>query len=197
MARPCACWTAARTETTFPLLTPRLELRRFVDADLGALEAIFGDARVMRYVGSEGKPLGREQLVRSQERVREHWGRHGFGPLACVERASGGLVGEAGLQLLEAGPDVELTYTFAQAAWGRGYATEAARAILSWGFGELDLPRIVAVVYPRNKASLHVLEKLAMTACGPRDCYGRRLASYALTAAEWHEAATVSARGDD
>ena len=71
-------------------------------------------------------------------------------------------MGEAGLQLLEAGPDVELGYTLARAAWGRGYATEAARAVLRWAFAGLRLPRVVAVADPANTASLRVLEKLGM-----------------------------------
>ena len=58
-----------------------------------------------------------------------------------VERASGRLVGEAGLQVLEAGPDVELTYTLARDAWGRGYATEAGARVLRWAFAGLRLPR--------------------------------------------------------
>jgi hypothetical protein len=94
-----------------PLRTSRLLLRRLTDGDVDELAAIFGDARVMRYVGACGRTLDRAQLADSQERVRAHWERHGFGPLACVELTSGRVIGEAGLQLLEAGPDVELTYT--------------------------------------------------------------------------------------
>ena len=76
-------------------------------------------------------------------------------------------MGEAGLQVLEAGPDVELGYTLARAAWGRGYATEAARAVLRWGFAGLRLPRVVAVADPANAASLHVLDKLGHDAARP------------------------------
>lgn len=116
--------------------------------------------------------------------MREHWARHGYGPLACVERATGRLVGEAGLQLLEAGPDVELTYTLAHDAWGQGYATEAAEAVLAWGFDGIRLEKIVAVAYPQNLASLHVIERLGMKPDGVRVCYGVQLRSFALTTAD-------------
>ena len=105
-------------------------------------------------------------------------------------------MGEAGLQYLEAGPDVELGYTLARAAWGRGYATEAARAVLHWGFAGLRLHRIVAVADPANTASLHVLEKLGMARRGLRECYGAVMAEHALSLGGWREAAGPSpARG--
>ncbi|MBN2204673.1 MAG: GNAT family N-acetyltransferase, partial [Thermoleophilia bacterium] len=144
-----------------PLHTERLILRRFADDDTERLLEVFGDPEVMRHVG-RGVPLDRDELVASQARVREHWRVHGLGPLAVVERATGRLVGEGGLQLLEGGPDVELTYTLARAVWGRGYATEAAAAVLEWGFGTLGLTRIVGVAYPDNTASQRVLGKLGM-----------------------------------
>ncbi len=95
-----------------------------------------------------------------------HWAARGFGPLAVVERASGRVVGEAGLQPLEDGDDIELTYTLAREAWGAGYATEAARAVLRWTFTGLRLARVVAVADPEHAASLRVLEKLGMTLAG-------------------------------
>ena len=181
-------WRAERDAAWPPLTTERLQLRRFTADDLEALHEVFGDAEVMRYVGATGRALDAGQLAASQARVREHWDRYGSGPLAVVERASGRLVGEAGLQVLEGGPDVELTYTLARAAWGRGYATEAARAILVWGFAGLRLRRIVGVVYLGNAASRHVLEKLAMAPMGMRSCYGAVLAEYALTLDQWRAA---------
>jgi len=160
-----------------PLETARLTLRRLRDDDTDRLLEVFGDPEVMRFVG-RGLPLDRDRLVASQAAVIEHWARHGFGPLAVVERATGGLVGECGLQLLEGGPDVEVTYTLARAAWGRGYATEAAAALLAWGFGELGLTCIVGVAYPANTASQRVLEKVGMRRAGLRRCYGAELVEY-------------------
>ena len=118
-------------------------LRRFTAGDLEPLLGVFGDAEVMRYVGAERRPLDRERRRGSaRRRPRLHWSAHGFGLLAVVDRATGRLIGEAGLQELEAGPDVEVGYTLGSGAWGRGYATEAATAVLRWGFAGLRLPRI-------------------------------------------------------
>jgi RimJ/RimL family protein N-acetyltransferase len=167
------------------LSTPRLTLRLPDAADLAALHVVFGDPAVMRFVGA-GVALSREQLAASQSRVAEHWRRHGFGPFTCVERSTGAVVGEAGLQHIEDGAGIELTYTFARAVWGRGYATEAARAVLDWGFGPLHLERIMAVARPENLASQHVLHKLGMRAEEDlRVCYGDKLACWGIGAAEW------------
>jgi ribosomal-protein-alanine N-acetyltransferase len=178
-------WRDEQAAGTPPLRTGHLELRRFAAADLGPLLGVFGDPQVMKYVGVTRRPLDAAELAGSQLRVDQHWARHGFGPLAVVERASGRLVGEAGLQLLEDGPDVELTYTLARAAWGRGYATEAASAVLLWGFAGLRLPRIVAVAYADNAASLRVLKKSGMTRLGTRRCYGAVLDEFSIGLGEW------------
>jgi ribosomal-protein-alanine N-acetyltransferase len=162
---------------SLPLHTERLILRRFADEDTERLLEVFGDPEVMRFVG-RGVPFDRDRLVVSQARVLEHWRAHGFGPLAVAERATGRLVGEGGLQLLEGGPDVEVTYTLARAFWGLGYATEAAAAVLEWGFGELGLTRIVGVAYPDNTASQRVLQKVGMRRLGLRRCYGAELVEY-------------------
>ena len=170
---------------SLPLLTPRLELRRFEARTWSRSPSCSATPRSCATWGRTRRPLDAGQVAASRRRADEHWEEQGFGPLAVVERASGRLIGEAGLQLLEAGPDIELTYTLARAAWGRGYATEAARAVLLWGFSGLRLQRIVAVACPANAASLRVLEKLGMAPVGTRDCYGARLAEYALTLGEW------------
>jgi [ribosomal protein S5]-alanine N-acetyltransferase len=185
-------WRDGLAAARLPLRTERLKLRGFAAGDLEALCAVFGDPEVMRYVGVERRPLERAQLAASQERVREHWDEHGFGPLAVVERASGTLVGEAGLQVLDGGPEVELTYTLARAAGGRGYATEAARAALAWGFAGLRLQRIVAVAYPRNVASLKVIAKLGMAPEGTQFCYGATLAKFGLAIDDWRAGAGAS-----
>jgi ribosomal-protein-alanine N-acetyltransferase len=176
---------AERRAAALPLVTERLELRRFAAPDLEPLRDVFADPEVMRFVGPDRLPLSGSDLALSQANVETHWSDHGFGPLALVERSSGRVVGEVGLQLVEAGPDVELTATLARLVWGRGYATEAARAVLVWAFAGLRLQRVVAVADPANVASLRVLEKIGMVPVGLRDCYGSWLAEYALTLAEW------------
>ena len=160
------------------LRTQRLVLRRLRADDLDALAAVFGDPEVMRHVGSRRQAWTRQEMRAALDRAEAHWRERGFGPLAVVERAAGALIGEGGLQLLEDGPDIELTYTLARVFWGRGYATEAATALLGWGFEGLRLERIVGVAYPENVASQRVLEKVGMRRAGLRDCYGAELVEY-------------------
>ena len=98
--------------------------------------------------------------------------RYGF--VAVVERESGDLIGDAGLHPLGGrGPDIEVGYTLARRAWGRGYGSEAARALVEHAFARLSATRVVAQVEPDNRASRHVLEKLGMTERATRIAHGR------------------------
>jgi ribosomal-protein-alanine N-acetyltransferase len=180
-----ADWRAEQAASHPPLRTGRLELRRFAGPDLAPLLVAFGDPQVMRFVGSERKPLTGNGVKVLMRTASGHWSDHGFGLLAVVERASGRVIGEAGLQVLEAGPDVELGYTLSRAAWGRGYATEAARAVLRWAFAGLGLERVVAVADPAHAASLRVLDKLGMRRVGMRRCYGANMVEHALSMSAW------------
>jgi RimJ/RimL family protein N-acetyltransferase len=183
-----ADWRAERAAASPPLATERLDLRRFTPSDLEPLLDVFGDPEVMRYVGAERRPLDRRGVASLLASAESQWQRQGFGLLAVVERESGRLIGEAGLQPLEEGPDIETGYTLARAAWGRGYATEAARAVLHWGFAGLRLHRVVAVSDPSNAASLRVLDKLGMTRLGVRHCYGARMVECAVSLGDWRAA---------
>ncbi len=88
----------------------------------------------------------------------------GFGPWAVVEKASGKLIGHGGLRRWEAlGNAPELLYMPDDTAWGKGYASEIARAALRFGFEVLDLPEIVAAAAPENAFSIRVMEQAGMT----------------------------------
>lgn len=194
-AMRAADWRAERSAATPPLVTERLELRRFTPADLEPLLGVFGDPEVMRYVGAERRPLDRQQVAALMARAEAQWQQQGFGLLAVVERETGRLIGEAGIQPLEQGPDIEAGYTLARAAWGRGYATEAARAILAWAFVGLGLHRLVAVADPANAASLRVLDKVGMARLGVRHCYDARMVECAVSLGEWRALAGPAPAG--
>jgi RimJ/RimL family protein N-acetyltransferase len=171
--------------TGFPLKTERLYLRPFALADLDALAAMYGDPEVMTYVG-DGSMRDRERVGTSLETMSAMQTERGFAPWAVEERAGGALVGECGLYPLEGvGPQIELTYTFARPAWGKGYATEAGRAALAFAFTAAGLAEVIAVAHPENAASVRVLEKLGMRADGTGQYYGAELVRYVLTAADW------------
>lgn len=141
--------------------TERLLLRGFTPDDLDALCLVFGDADVMQYI-SGGKTRSREETEKGLRRTIEGWRRRGFGLWAVVEKTSAEVVGYCGLTFLEETPEVEVAYGLAKSAWGKGFATEAARASLRFGFEVVKLRRIVAVVNPQNLSSRRVLEKLGM-----------------------------------
>ena len=139
------------------LETERLTLRQFRADDAEAHHAQVGSDPDVTWDGSP------RTLEETRERVAHYielWRQHGYGPWAAVDRASGELLGHAGLQPLEETGEVELAYYLGRSAWGRGIATEAGEAAVQFGFDHLGLDRILAVVRPENRASQRVLEKL-------------------------------------
>ena len=98
----------------------------------------------------------------------DSFGRHGFGFWGVREKGREDLVGFCGFRYVEPGDDVEILYGIDPPLWGRGYATEAARALLAWAFRDTGLPRVFAGTDPPNRASLRVLEKLGMRYHGIR-----------------------------
>jgi RimJ/RimL family protein N-acetyltransferase len=130
--------------------------------------AVHGDPEVMRFSLS-----GPCTAAESDARVRSMIEHQGFSKWGVEERASGALVGDCGVQLLEGGPDVELGFHLRRSVWGRGYATEAARACLDASFAGLGLEELIAIVAPGNAGSVRVLEKIGMRPAGTRDALGR------------------------
>ena len=164
------------------LTTRRLHLRPFTLADHDAIHAIYADPEVMRYVGA-GPHATLAETASALRTYGDVLARRGYSFLAVTERDGGAIVGDAGLHPFGGnGPDAELGYTLARAAWGKGYATEAGEALVGHAFGTLGLPRVVAQVEPANAASRHVLEKLGMHVEGQRLAYGRPHLLYVLDA---------------
>lgn len=155
---------------SFPLRGERIALRPFEDTDLEAAHRVYGDAEVMRHVGAGG-PVSREVSAAMIAGYRAHQARHGYAFWAVIERGTGELIGDAGLEVTEHG--VELGYTLARPWWGRGLATEAARLCLRAALGPLELPRLVALADVDNPASARVLEKLGFLHRGTRTAFGR------------------------
>jgi ribosomal-protein-alanine N-acetyltransferase len=165
------------------LTTERLHLRPFTLADHRAIHAVYADAEVMRYVG-HGAHRTMAETASALRTYGDVLTRRGFSFLAVCEREGGEIVGDGGLHpLAGAGPDVELGFTLARDAWGRGYATELGRALVDHAFDDLGLPRVVAQVEPANDGSRRVLEKLGMEERGTRTAYGRPHLLYVVEAA--------------
>jgi RimJ/RimL family protein N-acetyltransferase len=164
--------------------TRRLRLRAFTAEDLDGLHLVFGDAEVMRFI-SGGKARSREETEIGLGRTIEGWRTRGFGFWAVTSLDSTGLIGYCGFMFLENTPEVEIAYGLKKSHWGRGFATEAARACLRCGFEELKLARIVAVVHPQNVASQRVLEKLGMTYAKRVHHYDAELMYYEISKSDY------------
>ena len=154
-----------------PIHTERLTLRPYEMSDLHRLHAVlYSDSEAMRLLGGPRELFGTraslERSINQQETA-------GFSFWPVIERSSGLLIGEAGLfPLSPDGPDVALGYAFGVAYWGRGYATEAARAVLGEAFGPLGMDRVVAITREANVRSQHVLTKLGFRSEGMRHVWG-------------------------
>jgi len=97
----------------------------------------------------------------------------GYTLWAVEAKATGEFVGQSGLVPVEGiGPEIEIAYHFAKTSWGKGYATEAAIAVLAHGLGDLGLARVIAIVMPSNVASCRVVEKAGMRLEGTATYYG-------------------------
>lgn len=166
------------------VVTARLVLRRWRPDDLDAFAAINADPETMRAVGS-GQPLSGEESARALEALEGHWNVHGFGLWAVEERATGRLIGRAGLWHPPDWPDPELGWLLARDRWGQGLATEAARAGLAYGFGERRLDRVGSLIRPGNAASERVAQRLGMRLHGERTWRGNTVRRYLLTRTEW------------
>lgn len=150
-----------KTRMAIILETERLILRTWSADDAEEGFKIWSDPEVMRYVGTTGQPhMDIEETRALLNRMMAHQDLHGFCFWAVAEK-SGRLIGSCGMGYQrDGGPPIEFGYTLARSHWGRGLATEAARASLCYAFEELRLPDLVATVDSRNTASQRVLEKI-------------------------------------
>jgi RimJ/RimL family protein N-acetyltransferase len=166
--------------------TPRLTLRRLRPDDLAFITRLHADPRVRRYLGS-GRPLSAEESRAFLDGVLASYERMALGQLAVVRTSDGETIGRCGLSHMEievpphelpqprvytrpgaapAGTRVaaehELGYTFGSAAWGNGYASEAAGAVWRYARERRGIARIISIIHPENAASLRLARRLGL-----------------------------------
>jgi ribosomal-protein-alanine N-acetyltransferase len=141
--------------------TRRLRFRRLTMDDLEAMHAMWNDAGVRRYLWDD-KEVPRETVEAVLAESTESFNRRGFGFWGLATREADELVGFCGMRFFSSPARVEILYGLLPDYWNRGLATEAALAMLRYGFDELHLDRIYAGADPPNAASLRVMEKSGM-----------------------------------
>ena len=140
------------------LQTPRLTLRPFTDGDLGQLSILMADKDFMRFsLGVSSLEQTAYFLENVQRRDREGLPSQ----FAVTFLQDDRLIGYCGffLQSVDGVEEIEIAYRFDPACWGRGLATEAARAVRDHAFNDLKLPRVISLIHPDNHASRRIAEK--------------------------------------
>ncbi|HTK78554.1 MAG TPA: GNAT family N-acetyltransferase [Gemmataceae bacterium] len=176
------------------LQTDRLTLRMLRESDLDDYAEMCADPEVMRYLG-DGKPMDRGMAWRNLALMVGHWSLRGYGQWAAVERSSGTLVGRIGFWRPEGWPDFEIGWTLRRSFWGRGYATEAARAALQLAFTEMQRSHVISLIRPDNAASIRVAERLGERLVETIELLGTPALMYRLNRDEWKQEPRASARG--
>lgn len=160
------------------LETDRLFFRMFTSNDLNALDAIFSNPNVMKYLGLQGEPMSRTETETALLSMIKHWERHGYGRWAVISKKDQKLIGCAGLRSYEG--IAELVFLIDEPYWGKGLATETAFACLNYGFETHNFEKIIAFARPRNIASRKVIEKVGMRFVKEEVVFGVFVVQYEL-----------------
>jgi len=173
------------------LETARLVIRSFDDDDAEAWIGMLSDPVVRRFLGPGPGPTMEsfEHAIESRHAMEREIG---YAMWAVDDKTTGTFIGQCGIRPAKsmdanAGSEIDLAYHFGRVSWNKGYATEAAVAVLAYGLGPLGLDRIMAVAEPANVGSWRVMEKIGMRYDGLADFYGLTgLKKYIAERAWWN-----------
>jgi ribosomal-protein-alanine N-acetyltransferase len=168
------------------ITTERLHMRRFEMQDLGVAATLYSQPEVMKYI-RDGSPWSRAFTEEQLQRMIDEERRLGFGNWALIHTVSGTFLGECGLSEwdIEGTREIEVGYLLSPEAWGKGYATEAVRAVRDYSFTTLKLPRLIALIHPENEGSARVARKAGFTYEGDVPFWGKQVYCYALMRDAW------------
>jgi ribosomal-protein-alanine N-acetyltransferase len=154
-------------DANYWLATPRLGLRRFAPGDVDWLAELYRDEHVMRYLGGVKNRVHVEEFLR--HRILRYYEEHpNLGIWMTMERATATPIGFHLLNHIRGEPIVQVGFTLVSSAWGKGFATEMATALLRYGFVDLKLPRITGMANIANVGSQRVLQKIGLERHGER-----------------------------
>ncbi len=167
--------------------TARLLLRTYKPDEMESVYELSSDKDVTRHFPA-GFKISKEEVLASLPKRLERWQTQGFGQFGVFDKFAGNLIGYSGFQYLDQTELVEIYYGFFKKHWGKGFATEAARAVLRFGFEQVKLPKIAAVTHPENHESQKVLKKLGFNEGVLTEFYGVKAVYFELTAEEFSPA---------
>lgn len=144
------------------LETERLRLRQWRESDLDAFAKMMANADVAQFLTHDRRPLDRVSAWRTMAVFAGHWALKGYGLFVVEEKATDAFVGRVGAWRPEGWYGFEIGWGMDRGHWGKGFASEAARACIPWAFETFDPPRVVSVIHVDNKRSQRVAEKIGL-----------------------------------
>lgn len=154
-----------------PIHTERLTIRPMRLHDAKALHELYSDPEAMQYLASDLPTSVAASRRWVQDKIELHR-RTGLSLWTVERSATGEVIGDAGLQLLDDEETVELAVRIVRRLWRQGYGSEAARALIAAGLRDLDVDRIVGMTAPFNEAALAAMERIGMRLVGRESHYG-------------------------
>jgi len=153
------------------LASERLVFHTWEEGDFPLLQALHGDCQVQRYIALGGPPWDEAYLRGRLEAFRAGYAMRGFTKFKLLGR-DGTFLGRAGFGVYGPTGEVELGYALLPQAWGSGYATEAARALLAWIYDAAPVSHVIASAVAENAPSRRALERAGMQFTGYGDVSG-------------------------
>jgi len=153
------------------LTTERLRLRELRLTDVDLMQQILIGKDVLQYF-PEYPPFTKAQTEKMITKKLEQWEQYGHGIWAVETLENNILIGRCGLGYLPDTDEIEVGYILGRDFWGKGYATEAAKASLNYGFTHLEVNEIVGIVHVDNIGSQHVLQKIGMSHTNTKEYFG-------------------------
>jgi ribosomal-protein-alanine N-acetyltransferase len=165
---------------TIPTIrTPNLLLRPWTLGDAETLCLILQEPDIFKYF-PPSSPASAEKTQRYITHQLDHWEQRGYGHWAVTTPEDGQVVGWNGLEYLPETNETEVAYLLSRRVQGRGFATEAARAAVEFGFETCHLPAIIGLVHPDNIGSIRVLEKCGLKFLDRKTYWGLEMCRYRI-----------------
>ena len=159
------------------ITTNRLKIRRFTETDIEQYTKIMTNPEVTKYLGS-GKGITEKDVKKLLSNFESAWDS-GYGVFAVIEISSNSVIGHCGIRPIDDGR-IEILYAYDPSSWGKGYATEAGNAVLTYAKNNFNLNEVIAMSYPENKGSIAVIKKMGFKHIGQEEHFGNLLDVFAL-----------------